>query len=225
MVIAVERQRAIAVQYGSVLWHDGPLPVYTKKNTKYSLIKHTSEPRCIAADEGLQKHVTRKSGASLPVTPSYQYSSSKDKEEGHVREPHDDSHGIHTKDGPGRGERGRYRFRAAGIGAVLAGAGAWTVLQALSTGIRLVVHGSITRHWDILGKKNPAWYSRVSEWCAFGNVCLQQDQELIHKITTELYTWECWVYRKRSLSIVDVKHILDPVGGIAVLCFFPTQQR
>lgn len=104
-------------------------------------------------DEGLKEHKTRKSVTSLPVTPSYQYSSSKDKKEGHVRDPHDDSHGIHTKDCPRRGERGRHRFRAAGIGAVLAGAGFWTVLQALSTGICFVVHGSITRHWDILVKK------------------------------------------------------------------------
>lgn len=38
-------------------------------------------------------------------------------------------------------------------------------------------------------------------------------------------TGEYWDYRKRSLSIVDVEHVLDPVGGVALARRLATQQR
>jgi len=51
----------------------------------------------------------------LPVTPSSQYSANKDDQESCVGDPHDEGHGIDTKDCPGRGNRGRHRFGATGI--------------------------------------------------------------------------------------------------------------
>lgn len=58
-----------------------------------------------------------------PVTPRRQYSSKKEKQEGHVRDPHDDSHGVDTKDGP-RWDRRRWdRSGSTDVTAVLTGAG------------------------------------------------------------------------------------------------------
>lgn len=61
---------------------------------------------------------------SSPVAPCSHHNSKEDEQEGHIRDPHDDRHGVETKDSPWWGERGRYRFRPTGICAVLTGA--WT---------------------------------------------------------------------------------------------------
>lgn len=145
-VITVERQWVFAVQYWSILRYDGPFPGWAGKHIQYQLLN-----LWFPSNESLQRKPPRTTCAKspLPVTPSSQYSHDKDEQEGHVRDPHDDNHGIHPEDCPGRGQGGRHRFGATGIWAVLTGAGARAVLQALGAGICLVVHGSKAEHWNI----------------------------------------------------------------------------
>lgn len=87
------------------------------------------------------------------MTPSYEQRSAENEEENDVREPHDDRHGVDAEDLPGDGGRRRDWPRATGVGAVLAGTGTRTVVQALGTGVRLIVHGSVTRHWHVYTTK------------------------------------------------------------------------
>lgn len=42
--------------------------------------------------------------------------------------------------------------------------------------------------------------------------------------TIQFLTWKNWNYAERSLSIVFAKHVLNPVGCIAVFNILPTQQ-
>lgn len=95
------------------------------------------------------KYVFCTRASPLPVTPSSKYSSEEDKQERQIREPHDDIHGIDTKDSPGRRDNRRDGFGATGVGAVLTGAGARTVLQTLGAGVRLIVHGGEARHLHV----------------------------------------------------------------------------
>ncbi len=78
----------------------------------------------------------------LPVTPRPQHNSKEDDEEGYIRTPHDNGHGIQAKDGPGWKDWGGHRCGATRLTAVLTWAGPRAVIQRLSTVKRLVAHGS-----------------------------------------------------------------------------------
>lgn len=143
--VTVERHWVIAVQYGSILRHDGLFPAPTKKQTsKFDINLSTFCMKVYRYNRKISAEYACR--FLLPVTPRPQYGTNKDKQEDHVRYPHDDSHGIHAEDSPRNRGRGRYRFRATGICAVLTGAGTRPVLQALSTVESLVGHGSETCH-------------------------------------------------------------------------------
>lgn len=46
----------------------------------------------------------------------------------------------------------------------------------------------------------------------------------MQKYNKKIFTWEYRDDRKGSLSIVNIKHVLDPVSSIAVFCLPATQQ-
>lgn len=96
----------------------------------------------------------RACAATPPVAPGPQHGSDEDEQEGHVGDPHDDGHGVQAQDGPGRGRGGRHGLGAAHLGAVLAGAGARAVVQALGAVERLVVHGLVAGHRHVWGHRS-----------------------------------------------------------------------
>lgn len=164
-VITVDRQWVFAVQYRSILWYDGPFPGWAGKHIRLLNLWFPSNDNW--------RHKPPRTTCikiHLPVTPSCQYSRDKDEQEGHVRDPHDDSHGIHAEDCPGRRQRGRHRFGATGIWAVLTGAGARAVLQALGAGVRVVVHGSKAGHWNVWAKGQNNTTNWDDELCSGNNV-------------------------------------------------------
>lgn len=83
---------------------------------------------------------------SLPVAPGSDHGSDEDEEEGHIRDPHDDHHGVDAQNGPWRKQGRRDRLGATGLATVLAGAWPRAILQTLRTAVCLVVHGDHTGH-------------------------------------------------------------------------------
>lgn len=145
-LVAVERQWVIAVQYGCVLRNDGPPPGGREKHSER---QHSREAVRITY-EGSQ---VQREARPAPVTPGSQHGGDEDEQEGRVGDPHDDNHGVHAKDQPGRRQRRRHRLGAARSCAVLAGAGTRAVVQALSADEGLVVHWSENGHRSIYAKR------------------------------------------------------------------------
>lgn len=141
-LVAVERQWVIAVQYGCVLRNDGPPPGGREKHSER---QHSREAVRITYEGS----PVQREAPPAPVTPGSQHGGDEDEQEGRVGDPHDDNHGVHAKDQPGRRQRRRHRLGAARSCAVLAGAGTRAVVQALGAEEGLVVHWSETGHRSI----------------------------------------------------------------------------
>lgn len=100
---------------------------------------------------------------NLPVTPCSQYNSKEDEEEGYIRTPHDDGHGVHAKDGPGWKDWRGHRCGATRFTAVLTGAGPWAIIQILRTVKRSVAHGSHVRDGNIWGHQTFQHWNQCQE--------------------------------------------------------------
>jgi len=153
-ILPVEGHGVVAVQYGPVLGHDPPFPAEHARATGTT---RDGDQKCKTVPTTSRRMICKKVGSApvLPVEPGAQHAAHEHQQEGRVRDPHDDHHGVHAQDGPGGGRHGGLRRGPAGGAAVLAGAGPRAVLQGVAARPRLVVHGGEARRRPVCSPPAP----------------------------------------------------------------------